>query len=431
MSTRAPHLRRQPAPLHDAPPRGSDGTDADPHERRVPRRRPRVQAMPRVHRGLGMDPSEEDDKARQDERAFEEAGLYDPTSATAADRLAALRYMVDHGTSIAYLKAGNDRGRLFAGQTMSVLWGDIEWLSVGELADRAGIDVDTLRRLRNACGLPDSGDDRSCPADEVELWQAAAAGITLVGEHTLGAFLRSLGAAATASAEATLALARDANPLSWQSEAAYAEWALQGAVLIAQIPRALDLLFRLHVPFAGDRILRYAEAPEEFTEFTVGFVDLVDSTSVVERLGSQAVVRAMTDFARLASTSAVANGTRLVKLIGDEAMFVHRDAVCVAKTVRELVAAVEDHALLREARGGMATGAVVPAQGDYFGPAVNLAARITREAGFGEILCDSATAAAISSGEEIGTRRLRGFADAHPIMRIHGPAHERSQLGRE
>jgi adenylate cyclase len=241
--------------------------------------------------------------------------------------------------------------------------------------------------------------------------------------------LRSLGAAATASAEATLALARDANPLSWQSEAAYAEWALTGAHLIVQIPRALDVLFRLHVPFAGDRILRYAEAPEEFTEFTVGFVDLVDSTSVVERLGSQEVVRAMTEFARLALTAAVSSGARLVKLIGDEAMFAHRDPACVAKTVGGLVAAVEGHTLLRGARGGMATGAVVPAQGDYFGPAVNLAARITREGGFGEVLCDTATAAALGSGEEIGARQLRGFADPYRIVRVQGPGDSNGRAG--
>lgn len=154
---------------------------------------------------------------------------------------------------------------------------------MGEVADRAGLDEDTLRRRRRACGLPDPGGERACPAVEVELWQAAAPAIALVGDESLSGFLWSLGAAASASAEATLALARAANPLSWQSEAEYAEWALGGAQLIAQIPRALDLLFRLHVPLAGDRILRYAEAPEEFTEFTVGFVDLVDSTSVVER----------------------------------------------------------------------------------------------------------------------------------------------------
>jgi adenylate cyclase len=129
----------------------------------------------------------------------------------------------------------------------------------------------------------------------------------------------------------------------------------------------------------------------------------------------------MADFARLASTSAVSSGARLVKLIGDEAMFAHRDPVRVARTVGELVTAVEDHALLRGARGGMATGAVVPAQGDYFGPAVNLAARITREGGFGEVLCDTATATAIGSGEEIGARRLRGFVDPFPLVRLRGP----------
>jgi adenylate cyclase len=371
--------------------------------------------------GLGAEPSEKAVTSRQDESAFVEAGLYDPTSPTAADRLAALRFMVDHGTSIAYLKVGNDRGRLFAGQTMSVLWGDVEWLTLGEVADRVGLDEETLRRLRRACGLPDPGAERACPAVEVELWQAAAGAIALVGDETLSGFLWSLGAAASASAEATLALARAANPLSWESEVAYAEWALLGARLVEQIPRALDLLFRLHVPLAGDRILRYAEAPEEFTDFTVGFVDLVDSTSVVERLGPQEVVYAMADFARLASTSAVSSGARLVKLIGDEAMFVHRDPVCVARAVGDLVTGVEEHSLLRGARAGMATGAVVPAQGDYFGPAVNLAARITREGGFGEVLSDTATAAAIGSGEEIGTRPLRGFLHPRPLVRIHGP----------
>jgi adenylate cyclase len=361
-----------------------------------------------------------------DERVFEEAGLYDPSAPNAADRLAALRYMVDHGTSIAYLKAGNDRGRLFAGQTMSVLWGDTEWLTLGEVAVRASLDEGTLRRLRKTCGLPDPGEDRACPSAEIELWRAVAAAISLVGESTLSSFLRSLGASAITSAEATLALAREANPLSWQSEAAYAEWALEGARLIEQIPLGLDILFRLHVPFAGDRILRYAEAPEEFTNYTVGFVDLVDSTSVVERLGSQEVVRVMSDFAQLASTSAASSGARLVKLIGDEAMFAHRDPICVATTVAELVAAVEEHPLLRGARGGMATGAVVPAQGDYFGPAVILAARITREGAIGEVLCDTATAAAVGAGEEIGARSLRGIADPCPIVRVQRPG-ERGQ----
>ena len=315
--------------------------------------------------------------------------------------------MIDHGTSIAYLKAGNDRGRLFAGQTMSVLWGDIEWLTLGEVADRAGLDEDTLRRLRRACGLADPGGERSCPAVEVELWQAAAAAIALVGEESLSGFMRSLGAAASASAEATLALARDANPLSWQSEAAYAEWALRGARLIEQIPRALDLLFRLHVPLAGDQILRYAEAPQEFTEFTVGFVDLVDSTSVVERRGPQEVVRAMADFARLASTSAVSSGARLVKLIGDEAMFVAGDAVDAVDIVRT----IGDDPELPPLRAGLAAGVLVVREGDVFGPVVNLAARLVKQAEPGQVLLDAEAGLRLGHDhvEPLGARVLAGI----------------------
>ena len=97
-----------------------------------------MQVMTPARPPLGTEPSGQGVTGRQDERAFEEAGLYDPTSPTAADRLAALRYMIDQGTSIVYLKIGNDRGRLFAGQTMSVLWGDIEWLTLGEVGRSSG-----------------------------------------------------------------------------------------------------------------------------------------------------------------------------------------------------------------------------------------------------------------------------------------------------
>ena len=230
------------------------------------------------------------------------------------------------------------------------------------------------------------------------------------------AFLRSLGAAATSSAEATLALARDANPLSWESEAAYAEWALSGERLIEQIPRALDVLFRLHVPFAGDRILRYGEAPGEFTQFTVGFVDLVDSTSVVERWGSQEVVRAMADFARLALTAAVSSGARLVKLIGDEAMFVAGSAEQAASIARSLVLAAHDDARLPDVRIGLGAGEVLVRDGDVFGPTVNRAARIVNIAEPSTVLVDGEVAAHLPDDAVVarGARILPGFDE--PVL---------------
>jgi adenylate cyclase len=73
----------------------------------------------------------------------------------------------------------------------------------------------------------------------------------------------------------------------------------------------------------------------------------------------------------------------------------------------------------RGARSGIASGRVVARNGDYFGPPVNLAARLTEVAEPGQILTDETTARILGDrARPDGTRNLRGLDDPQPVARL-------------
>jgi adenylate cyclase len=79
-----------------------------------------------------------------------------------------------------------------------------------------------------------------------------------------------------------------------------------------------------------------------------------------------------------------ANGAQVVKTIGDEVMFVGlvHEAISAALGLRD----VADAEGLPALRIGVAAGEVLARDGDYFGPVVNLASRLTGVAGPGDVL---------------------------------------------
>jgi class 3 adenylate cyclase len=81
-----------------------------------------------------------------------------------------------------------------------------------------------------------------------------------------------------------------------------------------------------------------------------------------------------------------ADGGRLVKFLGDAVMWVSSNPERLAKAAVDLV----DHPRAREEglqiRAGLGYGQIVAINGDYFGNAVNLAARLVAVAAPGQIL---------------------------------------------
>jgi adenylate cyclase len=105
-------------------------------------------------------------------------------------------------------------------------------------------------------------------------------------------------------------------------------------------------------------------------------------------------------------------GSRFVKMIGDAAMFVSPDAEKVLVTAGAIMIAISGYEDFPAARIGIDSGNVLPLGGDYYGPAVNTAARITGFARPGTIVASKALLEAVHddtlSVSKLGAHRLKG-----------------------
>jgi adenylate cyclase len=153
-------------------------------------------------------------------------------------------------------------------------------------------------------------------------------------------------------------------------------------------------------------------------ELAVCFADLVGFT----RLGGQVEVRELGTVAgRLASLAASLTEApvRLVKTIGDAAMFVSPDAAPLVKVALALVEAFEEEEL-PSLRAGIALGPAIARAGDYYGNSVNLASRVTGVARPGSVLCTREVrdaAAEPFSWSPAGRHKLKGVSGPTSLYR--------------
>ena len=180
----------------------------------------------------------------------------------------------------------------------------------------------------------------------------------------------------------------------------------------------LGLELGQHVAVAFRHHLRQAAHVNRRTQSTVsrdliisavGFLDLVGFTQLSQDLDVTELVELVKQFEASAYELAHQHSTRIVKLIGDEVMFVAEHGEDAAAFAISLVASFDDERVVP--RGGVAHGELVNIHGDFFGPVVNLAARLVDVAVSGEVLVDDAMAAAKVTTEPAGRRMLKGFDD--------------------
>jgi class 3 adenylate cyclase len=91
-------------------------------------------------------------------------------------------------------------------------------------------------------------------------------------------------------------------------------------------------------------------------------------------------------FEDVAHDTVTALGGRVVKMIGDEVMFVTDLAAQAARIALALAEAYADDELLSDVRVALAVGPVLVQDGDYYGPVVNLASRAAEIAAPGSVL---------------------------------------------
>jgi adenylate cyclase len=355
---------------------------------------------------------------------FEAAGLLDGLEGHERDaRVALLEQLISEGFSEQELRAAVAEDRLALVPVERVLGGTY---TAAEVEERTGVPASLVIRIRRLQGLPEPGaDERAFSDEDVEAARSTRLFLEAgMGEETVVTITRVLGETMSRLAATTTAGFAGAflKPGDSEEDVARRFSALAEQLVPALSPVLLSA-FKAHLREQVRRaVLSQAEresgrlAVEQ--EQAVCFVDLVGFTRLGGELEAQELGGVVGTFSELAAD--VAEGpVRLVKTIGDAAMFVSREPGPLIEAALRLVDAAQE-ADLPAARAGIACGLTTFRAGDFYGHAVNLASRITGIARPGSVLCDQR--AHDAAGETFdwsfaGRHRLKGIGEAVPLYR--------------
>ncbi len=356
---------------------------------------------------------------------FEAEGMLEGlTSDQRAARLQLLERLAADGFSAQQLREAVAENRLALLLVDRVLGGRYTATDVHELT---GLPVELVLRIRRALGLPDLGLDVRVfteadvdAARSTKLFVDAGFDERAIIEisRVLGEGMARLSATVTASFVDTFLEAGDTE------EAVAERFAQLADQLTPALTPALVSAFRGHLSDSVSRGILGREQLESgdvagSQELAVCFADLVGFT----RLGGEIELRELGSVAgRLAelATSAAEPPVRLIKTIGDAAMFVSPDPGPLVRMALGLVDAAEE-AELPSLRAGIARGPALLRAGDYYGHSVNIASRVTGIARAGSVLCtEEVRGAAGDDGLQwsaAGRHRLKGVRAPVPLYR--------------
>jgi adenylate cyclase len=370
-----------------------------------------------------------------DLEAWERAGLYDPDAPGAAERLALLEYLDERGATIEQMVEAHKRRALPGVAGDLVTQGNTPTATVSVIAERCHLPVSLVMRVLVAAGIP-AEPSTEVPADLERLLEAFKVGASIMGEEAILAFTRVLGAAAANVAESAVALFfAELGPGTIRegpdelSRARLAERATEAFtevpdVLAHMVMEAFERAQRRseeargwESPISDDE--RPIEAPTEVV--ALGFVDLVGSTVWAQQQNLRDLNLALTRFESAAWSSAVLNGGRVVKMIGDEVFFAAPTAEAACRIATEVLEAAAADEVLPAARGAVGVGPAIPREGDYFGPLVNLLARLVKIGAPGELVATEQAVKDLPVEEWLGVplepAELRGIGE--PIRAFH------------
>jgi adenylate cyclase len=156
------------------------------------------------------------------------------------------------------------------------------------------------------------------------------------------------------------------------------------------------------------------------------FADLAGFTALTEAHGDADASALAHRFETLVRGRLPA-GARLVKMMGDAAMVVADDDLPLVLMARDLLTAVDELPGRPAVRIGIHAGEAIERDGDYWGHAVNVAARLAARAEPCEILTTGEIKARIESSsppsglifEPLGAQQLRNVSETLELFAIH------------
>lgn len=353
---------------------------------------------------------------------FAALGVYDPLGPDAELRLELLDLLVSLGATGEELVTFQDSLPSLAG-VLAIRGGPA--LTLEESSLRSGLSPGELRDLALTAGLPDPEPD--VPVF-TEGFVAFASGVhevaEIFGQQATSQLIRVLAAAMARVADAMVSsfLVNVASPAYRMDPVGLgvARANADVASLLPFVAPALDALLRQQLLIAQRMVGSGDEVGEfETRHLTVGFVDLVGSTELGEKVDLSQLGATLIDFERIASEAITEGGGRVVKLIGDEILFTAPDALTASSIALDLADAFQGHPSVPQVRAGLASGEVMLRDGDVFGPVVNLASRIVGTAGAGEVVTTPEVASATGlPSVSLGVRRLSGIVGELELHRL-------------
>jgi adenylate cyclase len=288
---------------------------------------------------------------------------------------------------------------------------------VADLAHELDVDERTIRRLWRALGFPDVPPGLAVFGDEDLQAARRLLGTRAADAPDLSSILRivrvnsaSMSRIAAAESQSIADLLYELRDQGLPDDAIALE--LVRGINWEDIAALLDYSHRIQLRASLWRRLTRDSVPD--LAIAVGFVDLSGYTELSSGLEPAELSELIGHWEEVAYDAAAACGTRVVKMIGDEVMFVGLAGQAARTALHLRDAGANDPALL-PARGGVAAGPVVVRDGDFYGAVVNLASRLTLVAARGEVLAPASFATDVDDAavrcEPAGARMLRSIGD--------------------
>jgi adenylate cyclase len=310
------------------------------------------------------------------------------------DTLRLLKYLSDHGASRAELVEAARTGSLGALALELALRPPGDLVSFDVAAEQAGLDIDEAAGLWRALGFPDPLHPllKVTPSQIKTLRVFGQMSRSLLGPDTVLQLARVLGSSMAQFAEAIVDSFRVnvEMPRRDQGEPyseVVADYAETASVMLPALNEAIGDVLASHLLAVSRASWALDEQRAAVTRnLTVGFADLVDYTRTVRTLSPGELAAAIGRFESRVGEIVARYRGRVVKLIGDEVMFVMENPRSAAQLALELIDELGSDPALPQVRIGLAAGPVISHHGDCYGDTVNLAARLVKVAEPGAVL---------------------------------------------
>ncbi|GAA4529770.1 adenylate/guanylate cyclase domain-containing protein [Amycolatopsis samaneae] len=290
-----------------------------------------------------------------------------------------------------------------------------------EVAEKAGVPPERSLRLWRALGFASVGDDEVVFTDaDIDAVRTADQLVQsgLIDQSVEVAITRTLGQHLSRLAEWQVHMLWKL--ITEQPEVAGNERQIARLVdrLLPELEQVQNFVWRRHLAAYAGRALASDEDLEERTE-VVGFVDMVGYTRLTRQIDEDELGRVLDSFESLTTEVIAEQHGRVVKMIGDEVLFVADSAADAAEIALALTERADQADELPAVRAGMASGRILSRYGDVYGSVVNLAARLTSIARPGTILIDKQLASELEDepAYEVRSRRpvsVRGYSRMRP-----------------